>query len=178
MARRQFRSPTRTNRSRPNRAWAGLANAAPTTVAAATKVLLGTLTLSNQGIDETVLRTLGLLTIASDQAAANENQIGAWGMMVVTDLAIAAGAASIPGPITNIEDDGWFAHVSFANELQFSSAVGMRPNFGVTNRFDFKSKRVVSSGQAVAIMVENAHASNGFTIVQVIRMLTQVRGTG
>jgi len=43
-------------------------------------------------------RLAPLRAIIDHQTAAAEAQLGAFGMMVVTDRAIVAGAASIPGP--------------------------------------------------------------------------------
>ncbi len=102
-----------TRRSNPNRAWAGTVDT-ENAFGGGSKILLGSFSLSNPNIDETILRTVGVLSIRSDQIAAPEEQVGAFGMIKVTDLAIAAGAASIPGPVTDIGDDGWFVHVPFA----------------------------------------------------------------
>ncbi len=79
-----------------------------------TKILLGVFVLSNVGIGETVRRTIGNIWVVSDQAAADEVQVGAFGCIVVTDLAAAAGAASIPGPFTDANDDGWFVWQGFS----------------------------------------------------------------
>ncbi len=119
MARRVFSNRTsgRQQSQRPNRSWAAIVDAAETTVPAASKVLLGTFTPSVDGIDEVVLRTRGVLAVRSDQTAGSELQIGAFGMIVVTDTAAAAGAASIPSPATDADDDGWFVWLPFAQRL-------------------------------------------------------------
>ena len=174
MARLQ-RVATRRSTHRPNRSWAGSHSAAFVTVAAATKVLLGAFSLSNPNIDETILRTVGIISVTSDQTAGSEQQVGAFGLIVVSDLAIAAGAASIPSPITDIQDDGWFAYVPFASQLLVASAVGW--NNSVQYHFDSKAKRRIEEGTQVAIMVENAHATHAFIVGNVFRMLSQVSGT-
>jgi len=170
MARRLTTQPRRNVRH--NNAWSGVVRAGFDTVAANTKTLLSSLVLSNQGIDETILRVVGSITVASDQVGAIEEQIGGVGLIVVTDLALAAGAASIPGPSTDVKDDGWFCHQLFAN---ISSNTGDRQAV----HFDFSSKgrRVVETGKSVALMVENASSSNGFVIAVQFRMLSRVTGT-
>ncbi len=171
-SRRQF-----PNRRTPNRSWTGTSSTGPVAVAAATKVVLATFVLSNPNIDETILRTVGVLAVQSDQAAASEDQIGALGMIVVNDLALAAGAASIPGPITDIGDDGWFLYVPFAQRLNFSSAVGVNPDFAQLYQFDSKAKRRVEEGSGVALIVENASSGHAFNVELVFRQLSQITGT-
>ena len=99
--------PRRAKRAAP--AW-GYVEIPNTIVAAGNKTLLGTFILSNPPLGETILRTHIRLWVGSDQVAVAEFQQGAFGMMVVTDRAAAAGAASIPGPFTDGGDDGWFVH--------------------------------------------------------------------
>ncbi len=94
---------------------------APVLVAAATKALVvstaGALT-----TPFTIIRTRGFVAIASDQSTADENQIGAFGLGVVTELARAAGIASIPGAQTDAVWDGWFVHQSFGQRMEFMTA--------------------------------------------------------
>ncbi len=163
--------------ARPNRSWSGFTNTGPISVAASTKVLLGSFSLSNPSIDETILRNVGTLAVQSDNFGADEVQIGAFGMIVVTDIAIAAGAASIPGPITNFGDDGWFVYVPIVQGVEFLSAVGVNPDAWHQYDFDSKAKRIVSEGQNLALMVENASSSFAFEVMAVFRTLSQVRGT-
>jgi len=80
---------------------------------AASKVLLETVVLSNPGINETVRRTRGGVFVSSDQGAAVELQTGAFGAIIVSDTAVAAGVASLPDPVTDASDDGWFVWVPF-----------------------------------------------------------------
>jgi len=168
----------RRTRSTPNRTWAGINAATYTNVPAASKVLLGSFTLNNTGIDETVLRTVGSISIKSDQAAASEDQIGAFGLYVVSSRALAIGLTAIPGPVTNASEDGWFVWQGFAQTLEFVSAVGVEPGMATTYHFDSKAKRVVGTGMGIAIMVENIHASHAFDIAVPLRLLSMVRGTG
>ncbi len=162
--------------ARPNRSWAGSVSSAPTVVPAASKVLLATFTLNNPGIDETALRTVGGIAVATDNLAGTEDQLGAFGLIVVTDLAAAAGVASIPGPVTDASDDGWFVYVPFAQEWNGATASG-RAFTTQWYPFDSKAKRVVENGSTIALVVENAHATEGLNIYIALRLLSQVRGT-
>ena len=165
-------------RSTPaNRSWAGGVETVYTVVPAASKILLSSFTLSNPGIDETVLRTVGLISIASDSVSASEAQIGAFGMIVVSTTALAVGITAIPSPVTDISDDGWFNFQAFANDQKLLSSVGLIADFSKEYIFDSKAKRVVSEGQAIAVVAENAHSATGLTIQASIRMLSMVRGT-
>ena len=174
---RRLQSRQSQRRSPPNRAWAGVVSTGFTTVAANTKVLLGFLSLSNPNIDETVLRTVGVLGVMSDQVAATEDIIGAVGMILVSDTAFAAGVASIPGPVTDVADDGWFLYIPIVQAFGFASAVGIDGSFAIQYAFDSKVKRRVEEGQTGAIVVENSSASFGFQVAFVLRLLSMVTGT-
>ncbi len=132
------------------------------TVGATTKVLLATFGLSNPGINETVRRTLGNVFVQSDQQAASETWRGALGFCIVSDAAAAAGAASIPGPVTEASDDIWFVWVPFAGSVLFSSAVGVFLG-GFQFPFDSRAMRRAQEGQTIAVMVENP-GTTGFSI--------------
>jgi len=154
-----------------NYTWSGLVQGSPVTVPAASKVLLSQFFLAT-AFEETIVRTRGVFTIVSDQEAADEQQVGALGFMRVTDEAITAGAASIPGPVTNADDDGWFVWVPFVRQLR--AGIGLGP--WMTNfMIDSKAQRIVREGQQVAVMVENASSSHGLTIQVALRVLSRFR---
>ena len=155
--------------SRPGVHWGRLVQAAQVTVPASTKILLATVAFTS-GMDETVRRTRGMFGILSDTTGAIENQIGALGFMVVSDLALAAGAASIPGPVTDADDDGWFVWEPFVNRGSSNTSSYQGNNW----RYDSKAMRKVEDGQGVAIMVENASAIHGFMINLSLAMLTSL----
>ncbi len=153
--------------------WVRLVPTARTTVALSTKALFTSLTLSNSGIGETVIRTRGSVSISSDQAAAQENQTGAFGMIVVNDIALALGATGIPGPGTDASDDGWFVWMPFMLQSEsFSAGAG-----GINDRvftFDSKAARRVEEGFGIAVMLENASPSHGLTAMVTLSMLSKV----
>ena len=151
----------------------GLTNWARTTfrnsvVAAGTKVLVASFVLSNAGINEVVRRTRGRFLFTSDQAAIFEGSVAAFGMIVVNDLALAAGVASIPGPITDANDDGWFVWESMPmlqgnTDGSSSSAVGVGgANYGV--EFDSKAMRRVEEGFGIAVVAEVASVTVELTM--------------
>jgi len=161
--------------SRPNRSWDATQTAAFVNIPAASKVLLAAFTISID-LDITLLRSVGILSVISDQTAAAEQQIGAFGMCLATDVAITAGVASIPGPITEANEDVWFTYVPFAQRNHVLTAVGTIKS--ELYAFDSKAKRVINSGTGIALVIENAHATHAFDVAVVMRLLTQIRGTG
>ncbi len=151
--------------------WSRTVSTATLIVPAASKVVIVTFTLNNPGIGETVRRTRGSLLVGSDQASVIEPQLGATGAVVVSDLALAAGAASIPGPVTDAADDGWFMWQGFV--LRQQSAAFQQPNSDVV-RFDSKAMRRVEEGFGIAFMVENASPTFGLSVAIEISMLTSL----
>ncbi len=148
------RRPGRSFRQRPATDWARIV-IANTTMGAATKTLLGTLTLSNPGIGETVRRTRGRFHVVSDQGSVTEQQNGAIGLIVVNEVALAAGAASIPGPVTDASDDGWFVWEGFTQITQLTVGVANAAGtMSLLYEFDSKAMRKVADGFGIAIMAE------------------------
>ena len=166
----------RFRRSGPTRIWTGTGASVYTTVLAATKVLLGSFT-STANIDETVLRCVGAFAVKSDQDAASEDQLGAFGLCVVTDRAVAIGFTAVPGPVTNIADDVWSTYMTIAQSFEFQSAVGVNPDMAQLYHFDSRAKRKIPDGYSLAVMVENAHATHGFEIALTVRVLSMIPGT-
>ncbi len=156
-------------RERAHTGWTRSTAVARATIAPATKVLLGSFVLGATR-DETVLRTRGLVAIASDQAVTVEDQVGAYGLVVVSDLALAAGAASIPGPVTDESDDGWFVWVPFGQQSQ-QDADGIS---SLMYPFDSKAMRRIEDGYGVAIMIENASATAGLQVLDVVSLLSKL----
>ena len=108
---------------------------------------MATLALSNPGIGETVRRARGSISVSA--IAGGDIEV-AMGMVVVSDLALAAGSASIPGPITDGSDDGWFVWTPVVSDSPLSTAAE-----GHVVEFDSKAMRRIEEGFGVAVMVEN-----------------------
>ena len=161
--------------SRPNRGWSpSLVFTAFTVLPANSFVFNQVLIPTNPGIDNTILRVVGELTISSDQTGASEEQVGAFGMILVTDSAVAIGVTALPDPSIDAGDDGWFVYQSFSQQTALNT-IGVG---SITYPIDSKAKRIVhGTGVNVAIMIANSHATQGLSFVITFRMLSQVRGT-
>ncbi len=164
-ARRRFSGRTsRAPRIRASTDWVRIGNAAPTTVAALSKVLLAFVTPNLPNV--TVRRTRGRIVVLSDQTATVESQLGAVGFVKVNDLALAAGAASIPGPVTDENDEGWYVWEPIIAVSAFTAggSAGGQWAAGAAFEFDSKAMRKMPLGYNTAVMVENAHATDPFEI--------------
>ncbi len=141
-----------------------------TTVVANGKTLLS----SSAGLlisNFTIVRTRGILCIGSDQTGATEDQVGAFGVGIVSEQARAAGAASIPGPVSEAIWDGWFVHQFMINRFVNVTGVGVDANFVKTIEIDSKAMRKVDSNDDLVLMVENGSGSTGFVFTAQMRFL-------
>jgi len=130
----------------------------PTTIAATTKVLLGTFAPTAGFSHETQIRVVG--TMAGLPLAAGST--GAVGMAVVSDAAVTAGVASMPGPVTDISDDLWTFFRPWAE--------GAGDAFFY--EFDQRGMRKIEEGQQMAVIAESGTV--GSVIEMVIRALAKV----
>ncbi len=123
----------------------------------------------------TVVRTRGSLWVASDQVAATEEPFGALGFIVVRDAAFSAGVASIPTPITEEGDDGWFLWQAFLASFQAGGGTYTGDvNQYVRYDFDSKAQRKVQDGDTVVVMLENASSTAGLSYFIKFRMLVKL----
>ncbi len=150
--------PQRRTTARRGTNWSRFITFAPVFVGFGQKVFVTFFQLSNPGITETVVRTLGQFFVTSDQAIAVEEQIGAWGMVRITDAALAIGVTAMPGPVTDLDDEGWMVWQGFSQNGQLTTG---GPS-GFMYSFESKAARRIEEGHSMAIVVENAHASEGF----------------
>ena len=153
-----------------NYTWAGFVTPIRVVVPVSTKVLLGTFTLST-AFEETITRVRGVLGVYADTAAAVEDQVGAFGMIIVTDLAVAAGAAAIPSPATDSDDDGWFLWQGIAQR----GSINLGGSAGSQYVLDSKAQRILREGSQIAVMVENFSSVHAFEIVIALRALARFR---
>ena len=142
-----------------------------TTVAASTAVLDQVFIPLPGG--ETVLRTRGIFTFMSDQAAANENVLGAVGIGVVSEQAATVGITAIPHPATDAAWGGWLWHSFFASRLQFVSAVGVLPEMAQTIVIDSKAMRKVGENERLVLVMENS-SIKGLQFGMSVRILSKV----
>jgi len=127
-----------------------------TTLVASSQVLLASLNAQALGFRPfTIVRTRVLMQIESDQSAASEATNGAYGAIIVSDEAVAAGSASIPGP-TSDTDAPWFVWQPWINSFLLGDGTGFVEPAGYTVVIDSKSMRKVGLNQDVAIMAQEA----------------------
>ena len=145
-----------------------------TTIASAVGTLFGSLNAASLGLRPfTIVRTHALLSILTDQVAGSEYVQGAFGMQVVTDSASAAGAASIPMPLTEANAD-FFVYQPFMNQFQILSSVGAfeRTGQGSFYEIDSKAMRKVGVDDDVVLTIENR--TNGYNAGLEGRMLVKI----
>ena len=167
----RFNRNQRSSGSRPNRAWEGFGSTGYADVAAAARVIVaGFVPVAG---DVTVLRVVGQLAVSSDQAGVFEDQIGAFGLMVVSDKAFAVGIGSIPDPVVDRDDDGWFVYQSFQSRGDNSVTSSLPRIYD----FDSKAKRIVpAEGRTIAAVLTNS-GIHGISFAVNFRILAQLRGT-
>ena len=154
MAHRVARGRARGGGLRQRTDWARLVNTDDVNVAVSTKVVLATF-LSGQ-VESTVRRSLVEFHVQSDQAAAQEDQFGAIGIMIASDAAVAAGAASLLGPVTDASDDVWLLWYGF---VQRGGSDATPDSPGQVRFVDSRGQRRLQEGQQAVLMVENASAA-------------------
>ena len=177
MANRQSFHPgaRRSSGPRPNRSWVAFNNGAGSTIASGTKVLIARFPLANAGIDETLLRVRGQILANSTALEADLTMIGAVGVAVVSSIAGGAGAASIPGPMTDAGTDVWALWEPINLFVNSSGAATVDHSF-FPQTIDSRAKRIVPNGYELVFMAESETGSS-FTLQVNFRVLSMVRGT-
>ena len=106
----------------------------------------------------TITRTIGLLSVRSDQTAASEIPFGAIGALLVSDKASALGATAIPDPVTFVADDYWFVYQAwvayYIAGTQDQARQWVMP-------FESKAQRKVQEGDDMLMMFANGSAAFG-----------------
>ncbi len=118
--------------------------------------------LTTAGIAETLRRVRGWVSAESDQQGATEAYLGAMGIAIVSDTALATGITALPGPFTDLNDDIWLFWIGLGGALIVDTAVGTRNDPQWIHQIDNKAMRRIEVGQSVVVMVENAQ-STGMT---------------
>ena len=122
----------------------------------------------------TIIRTRLLITIESDQASADESQLGAFGMAVVLDQAEAIGVTAVPTPVTDSGSDLWFVHQWASAKLKLNTAVGFDTQGQTQYVVDSKAMRKVDIGQTMVGVGEFSSAGDGFVMGVMGRQLIKV----
>ncbi len=123
----------------------------------------------------TITRTIGSLYVASDQVAADESALIGIGFSVVSEQARAAGAASVPAPFRDEDDEHFFVYGTTLASMDVAGTVDGFQQSGFRRMdFDSKAQRKVESGDAIVIVLENASATARAVFYLKFRMLIKV----
>ena len=172
MARGRLVLPRRSG-TRRQTTWVGPADQGYVAVASTTKVLIGSFDPSTAGLPKpTIVRTRGEVSVAVDVGVVVDTDIvGAFGICVISDQAVAAGAASVPGPFDQADWDGWFVWRSFGLRLEHKSAVGI-DKVSQGYEVDSKGMRKVTDNETIVLVAESQ--SGAFDISMAVRMLLKL----
>ncbi len=121
----------------------------------------------------TIVRSRLEVLWGSDQTAASEQPHGALGAMIVSDQASAAGAGSIPDPITN-SDAPWFVYEPLIVRFEQLTAAGFESDAGFHVKVDSKAMRKVGNNEDIAIVAVNSDAAHGAVISITGRFLVKL----
>ena len=147
--------PARRDGPRRQVTWIAPADQSYVSVSSGQKVIVGSFDPSAAGFAKpTVVRSRGLVSIKPTSIAASLTMSGAWGIGVVSQQAFAAGLASIPGPFTDAQWDGWFAWGAIIQHFAFHSGVAAEID-SVEHVVDSKAMRKISQNEIMILMVES-----------------------
>jgi len=149
--------------------WSALLNAGVTPVAANTDVLIGSL-VPTINAQMTIERVRGRLTWFTDNIIAAEEQLGVWGMAVVSSDALGAGITALPSPAGD-PNYPWFAYEMFAS-FHVAGTDGFNSQSMV---IDSKARRILGPAEVIVIVVSNLSTANAFTFWSGVRVLSRVR---
>ena len=172
MARRFHRGGSFPRSQRKGTDWSASAvETAFTTVAASTAALLQVFAPIVGG--ETAIRIRGLFGWRSDQTASSEDQMGAFGIAVVTEQAATVGITAVPHPNTDAAWDGWMYHHYYASHVDALTSVGVINDSLHRIVIDSKSMRKVSEDDRLVVVIENS-APFGVEVFNSVRILSKL----
>ncbi len=123
----------------------------------------------------TIVRTRGIMQVASDQVGVTESYMAHLAIAIVSDQALAVGITALPRPVSDAASDLWFVYESLAGRSFFSTASGFQDSAGIWKPFDSKAMRKVEDGQDIAVVIENeATPFFGCTLVKKGRQLLKL----
>jgi len=164
----------RGGRMRRESVWLASGEIFTTFAAANTAVLLTSLGATLLALRPfTVVRTRGILSIQSDQAAAIENQFFAYGHCVVSDQATAIGVTAVPTPDTDDTSDLWFVYERLMNRTS-GGLTDLTSNLMAVRYFDSKAMRKVEDGQDLISVGEASVNSSGLSLTSHFRELIKL----
>ncbi len=143
---------------------------------ASTPVILFTFTTAflDAHVPFTIVRSRGVITLASDQSAANETQQVAFACAIVSEQAIAIGVTAVPTPTTDLDSDMFFVYETLNMQ---TSAAGSPGNFmiaTVERRIDSKAMRKVEDGEGLVGVIETGAQSQGVEVTVAMSFLLKL----
>jgi len=122
----------------------------------------------------TIVRSRLVINVGSDQRAATEEIVGAFGCGFVNTVAASLGITALPGPATDCSWGGWFVHETFSERITVTTDIGVGNLGSATRRIviDSKAMRKFEEDQALVWMFENL-ASTGMVFAVSGRMLVK-----
>jgi len=103
----------------------------------------------------TIIRIRGVLTLNLDSAdAAGSGFEGAFGIAIADNVAIAAGAGSLPSPQTESEDEVWMYHDWFHLTATDATLLGSQNPASLMSKVDSKAMRKLPVGKSMYAILE------------------------
>jgi len=122
----------------------------------------------------TIIRTRGIWGVFSDQIAADESQVVAYGSIIVSDEALAVGVSAVPTPVEQ-DSSAWIHFSQTIQRFQQSSGVGTKPNMIPWNTIvDSKAMRKVEEGQTLIEVIQNSPNSEGTEVTTYSKVLIKL----
>jgi len=156
--------PRRTRGSRSELTWfaGGLSAAA---VLGDVKTQLSTLNAAGLALRPfTIMRTRLTVLFESDQAIASERPQGAFGIVIVNDVASALGITGVPGPVTD-PNSPWLVYQGLVSSFLLGDATGFI-NDGSLYEIDSKAMRKVGENENINFMVEMRTAPGAIITIE------------
>ena len=154
MARRSgFRQASR---ARKTRDWGnGPGGSTVTTLTASGKAILGSGIGPTNEQEITLARTRGILELVMTSGAAGDGWIGAMGIGKTTQQAFTVGGVtSLPGPITEVDWDGWLYHQFFSLHGPAAFASNGTGPFTRNIEVDSKAMRKLGGAELLFAIIE------------------------
>ena len=155
MARGRGRFPQARGQRRAT-SWIGSADQAYTSVAATTAVLLETFPVDGSFVEEgfTIVRVRGVLSVELSASSADQEAVGAFGIGIFNDSAVAAGVGSLLSPWTELDWDGWLVWQAWAFTFESITQAGVLM-FSKEFMIDSKAMRKVQPQETVCVIAES-----------------------
>jgi len=153
----------RRSRVRPapkTKVWLGL-GLADTTIVASGDAVVASLNAAALSLRPfTIMRTRALLSWESDQLAADEAPLAAFGMGVFNDTAVALGSTGIPDPdpVSGDPNASWFVHRGLQCSQTLATAIGFVSPGAAHFEVDSKAMRKVGDQEDVAVVISEINA--------------------